>query len=103
METTFVMFVAKNQPLSIVDGFLKIVSDLAPNSKQVKKYGAGKNKTTEIKDKGVVISSTNRNQKVTNNTLRLYIERHLRQVAIMMAVMYFNPDCSQIPAAALQW
>ena len=48
-ETTFVMFVAKNnEPCSIGDGFSKIGSDMSSDSELAKKYEAGKTKTTEI-------------------------------------------------------
>ena len=48
-ETTFVMFVAKNnEPFSICDEISNIDRDISPNSKLAKKYGAGKTKTTEI-------------------------------------------------------
>ena len=48
-ETKFAMYAAKNdEPFSICDGFSKIVSNMSPDSKLTKKYGAGKTKTTQI-------------------------------------------------------
>ena len=44
-ETKFVMLVVKNNfPFSISDEFSKIVSDMFPDSKLAKKYGARKTK-----------------------------------------------------------
>ena len=43
------MFVAKNnEPFSICDEFSQTASDMCPDSKLAKKYGAGKIKTTQI-------------------------------------------------------
>ena len=50
-ETKFAMFVVKsNLPLTICDEFSKIVSDMFSDSELAKKYGAGKTKTSLIKE-----------------------------------------------------
>ena len=48
-EAKFAMFVVKNNlPFSICVEFLKIVSDMFPDSELAKKYAAGKTKTSQI-------------------------------------------------------
>ena len=48
-EKKLVTFVVKNNlPFSISDEFSKIVSDMFPDSKLAKKYGAEKTKTSQI-------------------------------------------------------
>ena len=60
-ETTFVViFVAKNnEPLGICDGFLKIDSDISPESGPAKKYGARKTKTTDKENHFSVLKKSN--------------------------------------------
>ena len=50
-ETKFAMFVVKNNlPFSICVEFSKIVCDMFLDSELAKKYGAGKTKTSQIKN-----------------------------------------------------
>ena len=55
-------------------------------------------------------SITNLKQKVTNNTLNLYVERHQQVAAVMMEVIschiectHLNSEYSHMPAEALQY